>query len=170
MTAGTASASLNYALTDALGLTQFNTTFSLDGGATQDGFGASVGTIFFTITEQVDYEITGLFNYDPVGAGTVSGQTSVFLRTIDFSTIYGAVQNHFGASHTSVLTGATLTGTLAPGSYRFEWNVNSGHSFGGTRTTATGNVGLSLTAAVPTPGAVALFGLAGGAITRRRRR
>lgn len=166
---GTASASSNHALTDALGLTTITTNFTLDSGVPLGAFGESFGTLNFTVTQDVDYAISGLFAYTALPSGVVLGQIVVLLRTSGFDQIFNGTQTVFGADQSVTLAGAGLTGTLTPGQYIFEWAINGLHSSNNDRTGVVGNIGLSFAYEVPAPGSLALFALAGSLSLRRRR-
>ncbi len=150
-------------------MTVINTNFILDSGIPLGAFGESFGTINFTVTQQVEYAITGFFDYTALAAGNVLGQIVVLLRTSTFVQIFNGGQTVFGADQSVTLAGAGLTGTLDPGQYIFEWAINGLHSSNNDRTGVVGNIGLSFTYEVPAPGSLALFALAGSLSLWRRR-
>lgn len=131
-----------------------------------DGYGQSHYEVSFTVTGTIDFDLFG----DGGGFGTVNGAWS--------SDSYVAIESITGGTPTQVFldednayTNFAGSGTLLAGDYKFVVDSTVGVQFifeSGPYIEGNASVNWNLTF-TPTPGPVALFGVAGAFASRRRR-
>jgi hypothetical protein len=148
------------------------------------------GYVDFTVTETVNYAISGTFSGNTADSNETYTSYAYLYSNASFSNLYYEYDqdDYPGSPHTATFAldiaqngtffnltpGSSLTGTLTPGSYRFYGlaQLHDDHSYGGT-TTASGFSQLVLTSqsAVPEPATLALWTGLGmlGYFSRRRR-
>jgi hypothetical protein len=127
---------------------------TLDTGTVVGGVARSTGTLNFSVDVNTPYAIEGMFHY--TAPSVHGGQVNVYLRPLGGGT--PLFEQLFGASAQPdmfQLSGAALTGTLAPGSYEFFWTVSASNATTQQATHANANV--SFTVGVPEPGGLGLL-------------